>query len=496
VKILNKITTPLKDIIFILLLLSISTLLTQIFKDKAENYISCFFPEEPQDTCDIIFLGSSQMVCGANSLELWHNYHITSYNFATTGTSIPQSYYEAKYAIKKQHPKCIVLDLGFLLFPRKIDELPRLHRFLDNINDIKIKTDTITHLIDKKNWLEFLYPLYLYHSRWISLKKNDFYQGIEYKILKGAGITLETSTAPQSLGFTKVVPPYQNIPEINVHYLDKFIELCKKHDIVLVLVAIPTKTGVINNDFYSRAVTYLEKKYASQNVHIYNGYAGNNWDLDYHTDFSDFTHVNFRGAYKITDYIAQLLEPLVKKRNYNKKLADSWDADYNSYIKIFDNNYKWISVPWYTLGTNMCITSLQKIHILNDYYYFDPKAGDFFVNGFEGWQDKSASNKTLGKQSDAFFNLDSSKITEGLHLYIDISDIVFSKNNRQEMIVMLNDKNLGIYIFKNQKRGIINVEIPPNLLKAQNNHLCLKYPLIMSDDLINQIFEIKSITIK
>ena len=84
---------------------------TQLLRNKDSAGAVRALYEEPRDSLDVVFVGSSHILNGAFPLELWHEYGIVSNNLGQHGQSIPISYYMVQEAIRTQHPGCIVLDV-------------------------------------------------------------------------------------------------------------------------------------------------------------------------------------------------------------------------------------------------------------------------------------------------------------------------------------------------------------------------------------------------
>ncbi len=79
-----------------------------LLKDRMEA--SNFFVNEPKNSIDVLFLGSSHVLCGINPLIIWNEQQITSYSLATNAQMPYASLMLARLSQDFQKPKLIVLD--------------------------------------------------------------------------------------------------------------------------------------------------------------------------------------------------------------------------------------------------------------------------------------------------------------------------------------------------------------------------------------------------
>lgn len=106
---------------------------------------------EPADSLDVLFVGDSETSNTVIPAQLWHDYGFTSYDVASNGQTLPYSYTLLKRALKKQHPRVVVLE-GNMLYATFSTSLAMLRMAGDYV------------------------PLLEYHDRWKSLTARDFTQ--------------------------------------------------------------------------------------------------------------------------------------------------------------------------------------------------------------------------------------------------------------------------------------------------------------------------------
>ena len=95
-----------------------------IFTVKAtpsSGIVSQFY-DLPEDSVDVLFLGSCNIYNNVSTVTLWEEYGISAYNFATSDQSMCTSYYFLKSALSRQQPKLVVIDVLMLIEYLEITE--------------------------------------------------------------------------------------------------------------------------------------------------------------------------------------------------------------------------------------------------------------------------------------------------------------------------------------------------------------------------------------
>ncbi len=65
---------------------------------------------QPEDSIDVVMLGSSHVNYGINTAKMWEDYGISAYDYSSAEQAIWISYYYLKEVCKYQSPKVVVLD--------------------------------------------------------------------------------------------------------------------------------------------------------------------------------------------------------------------------------------------------------------------------------------------------------------------------------------------------------------------------------------------------
>ena len=464
-------------IAFLMIFVMLFSAYSYVMMDKTENAYSATLKDEEDNSIDVIFLGSSQMIYGVQPMQLWNDYGIVSYNLATSATTIPMSYWAAKIALEKQNPKYIVLDVAFITTNDKIlnYELPRLHALLDNFTFSRNKYLAVKDLVNEEDRLQFYLPVYLYHTRWKGLSQKDFTK-LSDNNTKGAH--LHDGVVDFENYFQRVDSEVKDdFNPIAKEYILKLNDLCKENGIQLILTAIPTL-----HSSGAQGMFHTVADVASANqIEFINGYEDSNyWGLDYATDFFDGAHVNLRGSEKITKYIGEYLKEncsILDHRNEDK--YRSWDEAYEDYLKFKNSIHVY---PEYSFGENISFGTTGN-------------AGQYFVSGLKESQhsDFTWSN---GKRSDAFFYLNE-KID--LELKCQIAYVKPLRMSKERVIeIYFNNQYIDSVKLDSSQESIV---ISTNISKEYINYngfqqLTLKYIDIDQDVMEEQTIALKNIILQ
>ena len=266
------------------------------------------FAELPEDSVDIVFVGSSHQFCSISPEILYDEYGIESFMLATSAQTVPMSYYAAMEAIELQNPEMIVFEVSYCAndFRTVSDEMS--HCFFDGMPECKAKYLAIEDLIEEEKQPDYYVLLGTYHSRWKEITKSDFYMT---QFTDRGGVYYENVMNNPPL---MVIPKEESepIPEEMEKYLDKMVALCKENDVELVLYTAPFNVLYEADEETERMArrqrmfNYIGE-YAKENeLRYYNlFYELPQLALSGEEDWMDRQHLNCCGQEKLTRYMVQ-----------------------------------------------------------------------------------------------------------------------------------------------------------------------------------------------
>lgn len=318
---------------FLLILALLVNGLTFITRNKNEADLVCPYYDEPNNSLDVVFVGSSHVMCGIYPLELYHEYGIAAYDYTSSALVLPQAYYQAVEALKTQTPKVLVLDISGVAYnDTKVGSLEYVHVQLDNMKWSLNKIAAINDLIeDPGARLEYYFPLLKFHTRWKDLNPADY-----KKITgdsKGARVsdTVLEGAVPQEIMPKDYVVPMSEYPEV---YLRKILDYCRDRGVQVLLLNLPFIAAETSQGKYN-AVYEIAEEYGLPYLNLMHHL--DDIGFDYSTDLRDTSHCNRSGAEKVTSYVGGYLKENydLPDRREDAAYASDWDVAYERYASIY-----------------------------------------------------------------------------------------------------------------------------------------------------------------
>lgn len=301
------------------------------------------FYEEPGNTIETIFLGASTTVNGIIPTELYRDYGICAYNLGTEEQPMLASYYWMLETerLHKNTLKTVVLDVSMM---RRTPGAAAYQKALDGMKFSSTKIQAVSDYSDKaEDILTYLFPVLEYHTRWDALDITDF-QKKDYKVkLSTRGYNFdEGSVIDDWLAEQMAVSDYYvdesveatELDKESLYYLEKMIKYCEDNNLKLVLMKTPA-ISVWNMENHN-AISEIANKYQLDFFDFnYEPYIE---EVQYNeaTDNKDWTHLNYYGARKLTNWFGgYLLSECGNADNRNSakyRYMQTELKDYETYI--------------------------------------------------------------------------------------------------------------------------------------------------------------------
>lgn len=337
-----------KGIIFIGMLVFVLCILSPILTRKYEyktDYgameIARGFYAEPENSLDVLYLGSSYMRNGISPLEIWHDYGITGYARAGSQQAPIVSYYLLKEAFQTQSPKVVVYEASFLVNTRTSESNNydarenRLREAMDFMKLSKVKMELVSEIVahSSLSYADLLLPAYRYHERWTDLGEIDFQSlGAAPYAYKGQypALTISAYETREDYMAQGGCDEPAALDATTAYYVERMQELCRAHNAELVLVHMPhtgwddNRYQIISEYAQSHGLPYLDYSTDSLRTEIkYNS----------KTDSGDGgAHLNIIGAGKVSSHLGNYLrEQFHLEDKRSNRLYAGWDADYVLY---------------------------------------------------------------------------------------------------------------------------------------------------------------------
>lgn len=300
----SKLPAVVRTAVFLLLLVLALEGVSSVLRGKNYSAASLAFYEEPENSLDVLFMGSSHMLNAVSPMQLWEEQGIVSNNLAQNGQVLPVTYYHLQEALRTQRPGLVVLDIYKAIQDSLIDSHASLHYTLDNMRWGLPKVRAIFDLLPAEERPEFLLDIIAYHSRWKELTEEDFLPPDTRE--KGAEALFKIKPLPdfRVLPETETAPPAASA----IDYLERIVELCQEEGIPLLLVAVPYATPEPDDMDRQRVVNGIAAYAREWGVPFVNMmYVEEEMGFDYSTDMADVYHANWQGMEKITSWLGEYL---------------------------------------------------------------------------------------------------------------------------------------------------------------------------------------------
>ena len=297
------------------------------------------FYKQPENSIDIISIGSSHIYYDINPAVIWDTAGYSSYNLAASSQPITCSYYYLVEALKTQSPKLVILDVYFLYDD---SNYAQSNIAIWNIYGMKWsqnKIDAIDTVVSPEERFNFYVDLCLTHGRYNDISSDDFITNAnsnEYRYYKGFYCSSAVKEMTKKDNTSEDSTEY--ISEKNEKYYRMFIEKCIEENIQLLVLSVPFNEGTYNRRINNTAKGIAEE-YQSELVTFCNfNDRTEAMSLDYATDFSDSQHLNFSGSEKFSTFLTAYIE-----ENYDipchweDDTYESWDEAYNTYRRQMNN---------------------------------------------------------------------------------------------------------------------------------------------------------------
>ena len=298
------------------------------------NLIKEYYKEENKEF-DVVFIGDCEVYENFSPVTLWKKYGINSYIRGSAEQYIWQSYYLLEDTLKYYKPQVVVFNIQSLQFNESDSEaynrmtLDGMKWSVSKINSIKAS------MKDNEHFIDYVFPILRYHSRWNELSVNDFkYMFRQPDNIAHNGYYMRVDTKPAvNVPKGRMLTDY-NFGDNAWKYLDKMRTLCEENDITLLLIKAPSLYPYWYEEYEQQVLDYANK-YNLPYINFLK--LTDKIGIDYSTDTYDAgLHMNLSGAEKLSDYIGNLLSDYwkVPNRKDEKLLSEIW----NKKIELYEED--------------------------------------------------------------------------------------------------------------------------------------------------------------
>ncbi len=327
------IKTVLFFLIFIFLFNSVSSVLTISADDREYQGIAALY-DEPENSLDAVYIGSSNCFTFWNAQTAWKEFGIAVCPFYSSAQPLSAAEYMIKEARRTQPDAVFVVNINTL----GKDEISSVitHRMVDFL-PFSLDKLKLTHFLceysnmDFEERLEYYLPIIRYHSKWDSLTPGNFTQ----ETLGLKGVDIQEKHLQKQNDFTKnymFTTEEAPIPEKIEKCLLSLLDYCDSEKLKIMFVTVPRTEKDINDIKQFNTINRIIKEHGYKTLNLIDKEAETG--ISFATDFYNCNHTNVHGAVKFTQRIAK---ELIKDYGFKNKHGDpgykAWDESYRKYTE-------------------------------------------------------------------------------------------------------------------------------------------------------------------
>ncbi len=307
--------------------------------DVVEGSLIAEYYQEEKDH-DVVFIGDCEVYENFSPRVLWEEYGINSYIRGSAQQLIWQSYYLLEDTLRYEKPEVVIFNVLAMQYDRPQKEAYN-RMSLEGMKWSGAKVKAIrASMTEREEFLDYVFPILRYHSRWKELKSEDVQYLFDRKKVSHNGYYMRVD-----------VKPAENVPEGNIladyqfgenayDYLDRMTRLCRENDIQLILIKAPSLYPFWYEEWEQQIEDYAEK-----NDLLYLNFLEMTEEtgIDFSTDTYDGgLHMNLSGAEKLSACLGRILQEDVglKDRRGEKELSEKWQEKIIAYEAEKERQYK------------------------------------------------------------------------------------------------------------------------------------------------------------
>jgi hypothetical protein len=306
-------------------------LLTRIMMPKYDigiiegAFVAEYYQEVDKDH-DLIIIGDCEAYGNFSPPLLWREYGISSYIRGSAQQLVWQSYYLLEDTLYNEKPKVVIFNVLALMYNKPQSEAYN-RMSIEGMRWTNAKVGNINaSMTAQENFMDYVFPLLRYHSRWDELEASDFTHIGKREKVTHNGYYMNVGVVPidpANVPPGKILADYR-FGDTAMEYLDKITALCVENDIELILIKAPSLYPYWYDQWEEQIVAYA----SAHELRYVNFLAlTDEIGIDYATDTYDGgLHLNLAGTEKLTRYLGDYLtrETALTDRRHDERLATLW----------------------------------------------------------------------------------------------------------------------------------------------------------------------------
>ena len=291
------------------------------------------FYQQPEQTLDVIYIGSSNTLRAVTPIEIWRDYGVTGYCMASTLQSPVVTLAYVKEVYKHQQPEVVVFA-----FESLFDD----YAYADHETDLRLALDGVPLSWDKlqaareivaqdssQSVLSYLFPFLRYHSRWSEIAEYSLPD--KASTIQMGYIGMNQSVPQQLLDcYMQLSGEEAVVSESSLEYYRQAIEYCKEQGSQVLLIKFPRVDWTAEQAAAQQAFAdEMDVPFLDLNEQACWDATGLNLELDFYDD----NHVSATGATKLSHYLGAYLQ---EHYDLTDRRADPAFASWNEILPQYE----------------------------------------------------------------------------------------------------------------------------------------------------------------
>jgi hypothetical protein len=345
-------------ILFVIYLADLSDLFESDQKnDHTRKAWDSFYGFTSVFNVDVLLLGNSHMYTGVNPETLCTTLGVNGYLLAAPGTTVADSYYSLKEALKRCKPRLVVLETYGInnfdqhrLSPQALSE---------QINSFSARKNVLTKLESTPDlfcpasypeaWSSTLRNHYYLYAQTNSIRENWEQTGRRFKVRNelylGRYVRFFTGMEKKTLerydheGAPVDGNDYRLSADAEL-YVDKIVKLCARNHVELMFITLPMYYKNIRNyPAWKEKLGRLLHQYSNPWLDLQDPYAYTEFTpLCFENTYSKNQHMTYMGSIVATYKLAHFIATTVKPNLPNRKKEAKWITLFYGKDGYFENN--------------------------------------------------------------------------------------------------------------------------------------------------------------
>ena len=344
-KVREKIGRSVRALLFFLVLFLLVSLVSEplVALSSIDYHQISGFYEEPKNSLDAVYIGSSNCYVFWNSLHAWEEYGICVYPFASS--SLP--FYAVEHLIwecRKTQPDAVFIVNINTIIDQTVD-YRQMHWLLDympfSLNKLEL-THTLCQAgdIPLEQRMEFYFHIVRYHDRW-----NEFeWEDLERPDLWRKGVSMYSPYFSKQTNISHLYKATDNVTALSDQltvYIQQLLDYCDQEQLPVVFVAVPQARASHREVGMLNAFAAIARERGYPVLDLLNDYEA--LGLDLKQDFYNEEHTNIHGSFKFTRYLS---EYLIEHYGFSDKRENSQYASWHSSCETYYRNAAHYLLPF------------------------------------------------------------------------------------------------------------------------------------------------------